>query len=375
VRFQNKVNDTVEIDQILDLQVGSSESSHLWCHVDGRLIIYDALLVGWNKEKRTLRFQLAKNVNKLTLGSITDLNIFHEDLLLIYKSPVESLSDDFLTLKAPESILKLAEAEGFLPELMAAPSDGPMDKGDMELISQVLEVLGDTIKPKQTEPAKDSPKGPAYVFAKKPEIKETAQSLGFSNRGVVEEPLSETIDPTKKKRVSISKSGSEPSTYLLIEVETHGLSFHSTVRGEYKVGDAIVVHSILDNKLTAPLTAKITAFNKPSEYAKHFHVEAKFDLSYTKPPVKKVPTEKVGLKRELAKEKYSHETIYLLVEADTQKLQFIEKRKGEYNIGDRVIISTLYSNPLKKPINAQVQKIDDSSDARICFLEFLKDNQ
>tara|TARA_R110000868_G_scaffold16687_1_gene74172 strand:- start:1204 stop:2328 length:1125 start_codon:yes stop_codon:yes gene_type:complete len=372
VRFQNKITEIDKIDQILDQHVGSSESSHLWCHVDGRLVIYDALLTNWNKENRTLRFQLAKNVNKLALGSITELNIFHEDLLLIYKSPIDSVIDEYLSLKAPESILKLAEAEGFLPELMAAPNEGPMDKGDMELISQVLEVLGDTVKPIERTEHKETAKGPSYVFAKKPEIKDTAQSLGFSNKGVIEEPLSESIDTVKKKRVSISRSGSEAQVYLLVEVETHGLSFHTTTKGEFKVGDAIVVHTILDNKLSAPLTAKITAFNKPSEYAKHFHVEAKFDLSYNKPEVKKVPKEKVGLKRELAKEKYSHETIYVLIDTDTQKLQFIEKRKGEFAIGDQVIVSTLYGNPLKKPINAQVLKIEDSSDGRICFLEFLK---
>lgn len=376
VRFQNKITDIQQVNRHMEELSKSTEPSYLWCHVDGRLVIYDALLTSWNKDKRILRFELAKSVNKLPLSSLTQLNLFHEDLLIIYKCPIESFSDETLTLKAPESILKLAEAENFLPELMAAPEDGSMDKGDLELISQVLEVINNSVPDNKNNESDDTPKGPSYVFAKKPEIKETSSALGFSNKGMIEEGskniISDQTINAKRKRIKISRSGVEPATYMLNEVETHGVSFQTGIKAEFKVGDDIVVHSILDSALSVPLTAKVTASNKPSEYAKHLNVEAKFDVALKQPKVIKVESEKVGVQRQLAKDHFSHESIYALIEINTKELHMIEKRKGEFNSEDKIIISSLYDNKLKKPINAYVKSFCESVDGRIVIIEFLK---
>src|SRR5690606_8480750 len=133
-------------------------------------------------------------------------------------------------------------------------------------------------QPKQKE--EKAPSGPSYVFSKKDEIKETTGAFAFSNKGVVEESLKDTLDEksanTKKMRVAISRQNGEPSVYQLTDVETNKIVFQTSVKGEFKIDDEITIHSIYDNPLTNPLKAKIIVFNRPSEYAKHWRVEAQF---------------------------------------------------------------------------------------------------
>src|SRR5690606_32874073 len=105
----------------------------------------------------------------------------HESLLMIFKAPIEGQVDDHLNLRAPEAVLKLAQAEDFLPELLAAQApEAGVDATDLELISQVLEVINTntTALAKKDDP-KQAASGPTYVFAKKPEIKETTGAFAF----------------------------------------------------------------------------------------------------------------------------------------------------------------------------------------------------
>lgn len=356
----------------------STESSYLWCHHEGRLIIYDAHLTSWDVSKRRLAFKLGKSANRLPLSSLTQLNLFHETLLMIFKAPIEGQNEDQLHLRAPEAVLKLAQAEDFLPELMAAQqNESGVDATDLELISQVLEVINTNTTQAIDEDKKTPESGPTYVFAKKPEIKETTGTFAFSSKGVVEDNLRESLDEktsgNKKMRIGVSRAGNPPSIYPLTEVETHKVVFQTIVKGEFKVGDEIVIHSIYDNPLNNPLKAKIIVFNRPSEYAKHWRVEAKFDAAKeTVAPAKKKDIEKVGLKRLLAEDQYSHEMLYTLSDMNTNGLIFIEKRKGEFNVGDKLIISNLYNNPLKKPINAHIKTFQDAKDGRLVIVEFLK---
>lgn len=298
---------------------------------------------------------------------------------MIFKAPIEGQVDDHLNLKAPEAVLKLAQAEDFLPELMAAQSaEAGVDATDIELISQVLEVINTNTAPSvKKDDSKQAESGPTYVFAKKPEIKETTGAFAFSNKGVIEDNLRETLDEktsgNKKMRIGLSRPGSPPGIYPLTEVETHKVAFQTIVKGEFKVGDEIVIHSIYDSPLNNPLTAKVIAFNRPSEYAKHWRVEAKFDAAKDSPdPIKKKELEKVGLKRLLAEDTYSHEMTYTLSDMNTNGLIFIEKRKGEFNVGDKLIVSNLFSNPLKKPINAHIKSFQDAKDGRLVIIEFLR---
>src|SRR5690606_20466190 len=224
----------------------STESSYLWCHHDGRLVIYDALLTKFDQEKKKLIFKLPKTTNRLPLTSLTSLNLFHESLLMIFRSPIIAHESDLLELKIPEAILKLAQAEDFLPELMAskeAPEAG-VDQHDLELISQVLEVINNPKR--QEEEESQNPSGPTYVFAKKPEIKETTGAFAFSNKGVIEEttktPLDENVTQ-KKMRIGVSRSGLEVGIYQLLEVETNKVVFQTTVKGEFKIDEEIVIHS------------------------------------------------------------------------------------------------------------------------------------
>lgn len=377
VRFQTKIKDRSVIDPLLEQLAESSESSYLWCHHEGRLIIYDAHLTSWDITNRQLNFKFSKSLNRNPLSALTGLNLFHEGLLLIFKAPIIGHTEDSLQLKAPEAILKLAQAEDFLPELLNQTNtnapDG-VDATDLELISQVLEVINSP-KP-EAHPKDKATAGPTYAFAKKPEIKETSGTFAFSNKGVVEDNFKSVLDEnksnSKKMRVGIARPGMEPSIYQLLEVETHKVIFQTIIKGEFKESDEITVHSLYDNPLTNPLKAKIISFTRPSEYAKAFRVEARFEAAKEGVKPKKKEVDKVGVKRILAVDTFSHEVLYVLNDMNTNGLILAEKRGGEFHVADKVIISNLYGSPLKKPITAQIKSIQDTADGRLISLEFLK---
>ncbi len=372
MRFQNKIADIPQIDQQLDELSQSIESCYLWTHLDGRLIILHSLLINWDKEKRQLKFRLDKSANQSALKSITDLNCFHEDLLNIFKCKIERVEKEAIVLTAPSTVLKLSE---FSPSDMAPDADSnDMDKADLDLISQVLQVINTDLTTVEDKPKVDesAEKTGSYVFSKKPEIKETASSLAFSDKGVIKETSAEGLSEatTKTKRVILGKPSTEPSTYILTEVETHGVSFQTQVKNEFKVGDSITVYSILDTSLSSPLTAKITVFNKPSEYAKYWYVEAKFDVGLNSPALFEQPKEKIGIKRQLAEDQFSSEVFYLIEEITTQEVHLIEKRMGEFKVLDKVLITILYGNPLKKPIPASISKIEEKAGKNLITLRF-----
>lgn len=372
MRFQNKIADTLQIDQQLDQLSQPIESCYLWTHLDGRLIILHSLLIHWDKDKRQLKFRLDKSANQNALKNISDLNCFHEDLLNIFKCKIESLEKEAIVLAAPTTLLKLAE---FSPSDIATDADTKdMDKADLDLISQVLQVINTDISTSEEKSKEDesAEKTGSYVFAKKPEIKETATSLAFSHKGVVKETSSEGLNEatTKTKRVILGKPSTDPSTYILTEVETHGVSFQTQVKNEFKVGDSIIVFSILDTSLSSPLSAKITVFNKPSEYAKYWYVEAKFDVGLNSPILFEQPKEKIGIKRQLAEDQFSSEVFYLIEEITTQEVHLIEKRKGEFKVLDKVLITILYGNPLKKPIAASISSIEEKEGNNLITLRF-----
>ncbi len=374
MRFQNKISDQVQIDQQLDQLALSTESSYLWTHHEGRLIIINTLLTVWDRDKRLLKFRLDKTVNKSVLKIIKSLNCFHEDLLNIFKCSIHAIESESIILKAPSTILKLADFDASNPTSHEELSE--MDQSDLELITQVLQVINtDLSKTKLVETSllPDSTSG--YVFAKKPEIKETASSLAFSDKGVVHENpndvLKESKQNLKTKRISLGRPGQEPSIYILNEVETHGVSFQTTVKNEFKVAESITVHSILDSSLSSPLTAKITVFNKPSEYAKYWYVEAKFDVSLNSPVIFDKPKEMIGVNRLLGEDQYSSEVFYQVEEINTQEVILIEKRKGEFKEGDKVRISTLYGNQLKKSIAASITAIKTTEKDNLITLTFV----
>ena len=372
MRFQNKIADIPQIDQQLDELSQSIESCYLWTHLEGRLIILHSLLIHWDKDKRQLKFRLDKSANQNALKNIKDLNCFHEDLLNIFKCKIERVEKEAIILSAPTTVLKLSE---FSPSDLAPDADSnDMDKADLDLISQVLQVINTDLTsisdiPKDEDSAE---KTGSYVFAKKPEIKDTASTLAFSDKGVVKETSNEGLSEltTKTKRVVLGKPSTEPSTYILSEVETHGVSFQTLVKNEFKLGDSIIVHSILDSSLSSPLSAKITVFNKHSEYAKYWYVEAKFDISLNSPVLFNQPKEKIGLKRQLAEEQFSSEVFYQIEEITTQEVHLIEKRKGEFKVLDKVLITILYGNSLKKPIPASISAIEEKEENNLITLRF-----
>mgnify|MGYP003684029311 CR=1 FL=1 len=372
MRFQNKIADIPQIDEQLDQLAQSIESCYLWTHLDGRLIILHTLLIHWDKEKRQLKFRLDKTANHSALKSIKDLNCFHEDLLNIFRCKIERVEKEAIFLTAPTTVLKLADFSA--SDIAPDAESNDMDKADLDLISQVLQVINTNINNSEAESKEEESieKSSSYIFAKKPEIKETASSLAFSDKGIVKESSSEGLSEstTKTKRVVLGKPATEPSTYILNEVDTHGVSFQTIVKNEFKVGDSIIVHSILDSTLSSPLSAKISVFNKPSEYAKYWYVEAKFDVSLNSPILFEKPKEKVGLKRQLAQDQYSSEVFYQIEEITTQEVQLIEKRKGEFKVDDKVLISILYGNPLKKPIPASITSIEEKDEKNLVTLRF-----
>ncbi len=373
MRFQNKISDLAQIDQQLDQLSQSIESCYLWTHHEGRLIIYNTMLTSWDRDKRLLKFRLDKSANKSALKVINALNCFHEDLLNIFKCDIEAVESESLILKAPSTVLKLSELDVKNPKAAEDVSD--MDKSDLDLITQVLQVINTDLTSMKTDEQTEASEKPSnYVFAKKPEIKDTASNLAFSDKGVVKEGSAEALNETKQnlkvKRVSLGKPGQDPSIYILNEVETHGVSFQTTVKNEFKIGDSITVHSILDSSLSSPLGAKVTIFNKPSEYAKYWYVEAKFDVSLNSPVIFDKPKEKIGVSRLLGEEQYSSDVFYELSEIDTQEIKMMERRKGEFQVGDKVRVTILYGNQLKKPIAASITAIDQKDETNLITLRF-----
>jgi len=76
------------------------------------------------------------------------------------------------------------------------------------------------------------------------------------------------------------------------------------------------------------------------------------------------------LKRQLAEEQFSSEVFYQIEEITTQEVHLIEKRKGEFKVLDKVLITILYGNSLKKPIPASISAIEEKEENNLITLRF-----
>ncbi len=358
VRFQHKLTDIGNIAQIVEQLTQSQQSSYLWAHSGGRLHICEGVVTGLDQENKLLTFRVSNAPSLNALVKLPFINLFHEGLQFIFRSPIEGHNSQQIKIKFPSSVLKLSQSLGD-----PKTPNNDLDDEDMVLIAQLKNFM--SLDKKEIKNATTN-----YSFAKGPEVKETAGAFAFSNRGKVNESeLEKNVSGGNRMRITLSiPPSSEKMVYQLLDVHTQYVSFQTGNKGGLKEGGTIVIHDIYDNPLPNPLKAKIVSIEKPSEYAKYWKINASFKVKE-----KKAPSSEVGLKRLLGDDLYSHEVVYPLQDFNTSQLIFSEKNANEFSRGDKLLISSLYGEPLKTPLLAAIVDFNSVQDEqRQIILEFLK---
>lgn len=360
MRFQDKLKDKQEIAQVIDQIMNSGESAYLWAHSGGRLHISEVDISNHDSEQATVTFKLHNPTLLSTFAKLPHLNLFHEGLQLIFRSSIDGHSRHQIRLKTPPTILKLSQSQGG-----DKLSSSELSEDDLLLINEVKNFMSLDRKEVKTSDTN-------YSFSKGQQVKETSSNFVFSNKDVVNEKKLDHVSTQNRMRIGVSsENSSEISVFVLIDIQTGRAIFQTLSKAYFKIGSNILIHSIYDNQLPNPIKAKITKIGKASEYAKYWQIETVFNTNKTKSKVSNF----IGLKRILADDVFSHEVLYQIRDFNTSNALFIEKNVNEFTLGDKMLISSLYGEPLKTPIKAAITRLDnneDSGEGRLAFLEFTK---